>query len=60
MAQFPAEEAKGGEYKRQEDAFRDWVKCDGSTLYPAGSAIAIIFMFRWPVPGRIAPSFCAN
>jgi putative glutathione S-transferase len=33
MAQFPAEQAKSGEFKRQEDAFRDWVKRDGSTPY---------------------------
>jgi putative glutathione S-transferase len=32
-AQFPAEQSKAGEFKRQEDAFRDWVKRDGSTLY---------------------------
>jgi putative glutathione S-transferase len=33
-AQFPAEQASTGEFKRQEDAFRDWVKRDGSTAYP--------------------------
>ena len=33
MGQFPAEEAKSGEFKRQEDAFRDWVRRDGSTPY---------------------------
>src|SRR6187551_1008563 len=33
IAQFPAEEAKSGEFKRQEDAFRDWVRRDGSTPY---------------------------
>ena len=32
-AQFPAEQSKAGEFKRQEDAFRDWVKRDGSTPY---------------------------
>ena len=32
-AQFPAEQSKTGEFKRQEDAFRDWVKRDGSTAY---------------------------
>jgi putative glutathione S-transferase len=31
MAQFPDEQSKSGEFKRQEDAFRDWVKRDGST-----------------------------
>ncbi len=33
QAQFPAEQAKTGEFKRQEDAFRQWVKRDGSTPY---------------------------
>src|ERR1041385_1011846 len=34
-AQFAAEQSDSGEFKRQEDAFRDWVSADGSTLYPA-------------------------
>ncbi len=34
-AQFPDEETKSGEFKRQEDAFRDWISNDGSTRYPA-------------------------
>jgi putative glutathione S-transferase len=33
MAQFPDEQTKSGEFKRQEDAFRDWVRRDGSTPY---------------------------
>jgi putative glutathione S-transferase len=33
MAQFPHEQSKSGEFKRQEDAFRDWVRRDGSTPY---------------------------
>ena len=33
IAQFPAEQAKSGEFKRQEDTFRDWVRRDGSTPY---------------------------
>jgi putative glutathione S-transferase len=33
MAQFPEEQSKSGEFKRQEDAFRDWVRRDGSTPY---------------------------
>src|SRR3954468_23218306 len=33
MAQFPEEQTKGGAFKRQEDAFRDWVKRDGSTEF---------------------------
>src|SRR6185295_5489992 len=32
-AQFPAEHSDEGEFERQEDAFRDWVKADGSTRY---------------------------
>lgn len=34
MPQFPPEQSKTGEFKRQEDAFRDWVKRDGSTACP--------------------------
>lgn len=33
MAQFPHEQSTSGEFHRQEDAFRDWVKRDGSTPY---------------------------
>jgi putative glutathione S-transferase len=33
MAQFPEEQTRTGSFKRQEDAFRDWVKRDGSTPY---------------------------
>ncbi|MEY2505968.1 MAG: glutathionyl-hydroquinone reductase [Verrucomicrobiota bacterium] len=33
MAQFPEEQTKAGSFKRQEDAFRHWVKRDGSTAY---------------------------
>src|SRR5215212_5008641 len=32
--QFPAEQSKSGAFQRQEDAFRDWVRRDGSTPYP--------------------------
>jgi putative glutathione S-transferase len=34
-AQFATELSATGEFKRQEDAFRDWVSADGSTRYPA-------------------------
>jgi glutathionyl-hydroquinone reductase len=34
-AQFPDEQASDGSFKRQEDAFRDWVRADGSSAYPA-------------------------
>ena len=33
MAQFPDEQSGAGEFERQEDHFRDWVKRDGSTPY---------------------------
>lgn len=38
-AQFPEESSDDGEFERQEDAFRAWVRADGSTPYP-------------PTPGR--------
>ena len=34
-AQFPDEASEDGAFERQEDAFRDWVSADGSTVYPA-------------------------
>lgn len=34
-AQFPDEETRSGEFKRQEDAFREWISNDGSTPYAA-------------------------
>jgi putative glutathione S-transferase len=33
-AQFTSEQ-KDGEFERQEDAFREWIKADGSSAYPA-------------------------
>jgi putative glutathione S-transferase len=33
MVQFPDEQSASGEFERQEDQFRDWVKRDGSTSY---------------------------
>ena len=33
MAQFPDEQSTTGSFKRQEDAFRGWVKREGSTPY---------------------------
>jgi len=38
-AQFPKEQTEEGEFQRQVDVFRDWVKADGSSSFP-------------PVPGR--------
>jgi putative glutathione S-transferase len=34
-AQFPDEETESGEFKRQADAFREWISNDGSTPYAA-------------------------
>ena len=34
-AQFTSEQTESGEFKRQEDAFREWISHDGSTPYPA-------------------------
>jgi len=34
-AQFPQEQTDDGAFKRQEDAFRDWVTSDGSSAYGA-------------------------
>ena len=34
-AQFPDEQSSEGEFKRQGDAFREWVTADGSSGYPA-------------------------
>lgn len=32
-AQFPKEQSEEGEFQRQEDAFRDWIKADGSNPF---------------------------
>lgn len=34
-AQFPDEQATDGSFKRQADAFHEWIRADGSTEYPA-------------------------
>jgi glutathionyl-hydroquinone reductase len=34
-AQFPREQAADGSFQRQDDAFRDWIRADGSSGYPA-------------------------
>ena len=34
-SQFALETSESGEFQRQEDAFREWISNDGSTLYPA-------------------------
>jgi glutathionyl-hydroquinone reductase len=37
MVQFPKEESASGEFKRQEDAFRDWISTDDSTPFPVAA-----------------------
>jgi glutathionyl-hydroquinone reductase len=32
-SQFPAEQTARGEFIRQEDAFREWIRADGSTAF---------------------------
>jgi putative glutathione S-transferase len=34
-AQFPEEQESDGSFERQQDAFDDWVRADGSSEYPA-------------------------
>lgn len=36
-AQFPDEQSDDGNFERQEDAFRDWVKAAASAKYPAAA-----------------------
>jgi putative glutathione S-transferase len=36
-AQFPAEQSESGEFRRQEDAFRDWISTDQSSPFPAAA-----------------------
>ena len=36
-SQFPEESTQGGEFVRQEDAFRQWITAEGATGYPAES-----------------------
>ena len=36
-AQFPEEQTKSGEFRRQKDAFREWISNDGATPYPSAA-----------------------
>ncbi len=33
-SQFPSEQTESGEFRRQEDAFREWIAPEGSTAFP--------------------------
>src|SRR3954468_2763549 len=49
-AQFPEEASTEGEFVRQEDGFRDWVRVDGSTPYgaqPARYHLYVSFACPW-------------
>jgi putative glutathione S-transferase len=49
-AQFPDEQSKAGEFQRQEDEFRDWVRADGSTPYtpkPGRYHLYVSFACPW-------------
>ncbi|UCE63523.1 MAG: glutathione S-transferase family protein [Nitrospirota bacterium] len=48
-AQFPMEQTDEGAFKRQEDAFRDWVKADGSSSFPPVSGRYHLYV-SWACP----------
>ncbi|MBM3268432.1 MAG: glutathione S-transferase C-terminal domain-containing protein [Candidatus Sericytochromatia bacterium] len=47
--QFPAEQAAGGRFVRQQDAFRGWVSADGSSGYPLESGRYHLYV-SWACP----------
>ena len=47
--QFPDEQSAEGEFERQEDAFRAWVRADGSTQFPAQSGRYHLYV-SWACP----------
>ena len=49
QAQFPDEQTEEGEFKRQEDAFREWVTDDGSSGYPAARGRYHLYV-SWACP----------
>ena len=57
--QFPNEQSAAGEFKRQADAFRDWVTADGSSGYRL-PPVVIISMSHGPAPGHAARSLREN
>jgi putative glutathione S-transferase len=48
-AQFPDEQSDEGEFKRQDDAFHQWVTADGSSGYPAASGRYHLYV-SWACP----------
>jgi glutathionyl-hydroquinone reductase len=47
--QFPDEQSAAGEFRRQGDAFRDWVTADGSSGYPAATGRYHLYV-SWACP----------
>ena len=47
--QFPSEQSAAGEFRRQEDAFRDWVTADGRSGYPAAAGRYHLYV-SWACP----------
>lgn len=47
--QFPGEQAAEGAFRRQADAFRDWVTADGSSDYPAAKGRYHLYV-SWACP----------
>ncbi|HEY6085248.1 MAG TPA: glutathione S-transferase family protein [Nitrospira sp.] len=48
LAQFPDEQTEG-EFKRQHDAFRDWVTADGTSAFPAAKGRYHLYV-SWACP----------
>jgi glutathionyl-hydroquinone reductase len=48
-AQFPDEQHEDGSFRRQEDAFRDWVTVDGRSGYPAEAGRYHLYV-SWACP----------
>lgn len=47
--QFPLEQSEVGEFRRQADAFRQWVRADGSSGYPAEAGRYHLYV-SWACP----------
>jgi putative glutathione S-transferase len=47
--QFPAEQSDTGEFKRQQDAFRDWITANGQSGYPAAQGRYHLYV-SWACP----------
>ncbi len=49
QAQFPQEQTEDGQYDRQEDEFREWVKDDGSSEFPSAKGRYHLYV-SWACP----------